>query len=959
MIDLRLRFGFAAAVLALASCSPRTETDVAAAEGLAPPWAFETSDVPVDTAVRYGALDNGMRYAILANDTPSGTAAIRLRFDVGSLMEADDQRGLAHMLEHMMFNGSENVPEGEMVKILERAGLAFGPDTNAYTNFDETVYQLDLPDVSDETFDTAFFILRETASRALIAPDAVDRERGVVLSELRAGDTYQRRARDALWGYLYPDALFPKRMPIGVSEVLTTAPAARVRDLYETYYRPERTVLVAVGDFDADAIEARIRATFADWEPARPDGPDAAAGTVTPRPRGAGVFVHPEQPTNIAVNVMRPGAFEPDTLANRRKGLVRSLGFAMFNRRLQRLARETDAVFLSGGASYGLYFDAIEQATLNMVSEPQAWPDALAVGEQELRRALEYGFSQPELDEQIASYRASYEAAAEGAETRRTEGLADRIVGDAAAKAVTTDPRGDLERFEALASAVALDEVEAAFREVWGDEEPLLFLSTNAPVDGGEATVLAAYDASRAVPIAAASFGVDEDFAYTNFGPPGAVATETHVDDLDFTEFTFANNVRLNVKTTDFEDDRVRVSVRVGRGGLEMPKDAPGVEWVADNAFITGGLEAHSFDDMQTLLAGDNVGFGFQVQSDAFAFGAVTTPGDLALQLQIFAAYVAAPGFREEALARYRRSLEVWYDTLDATPAGVASRDIPRLIARGDPRFGVPSKEELMARTLEEAHAAMADALDAGAIEVALVGDVSVEDAVAAVAATFGALPPRAVDRAYDASLLDVRFPDPVAEPVRLEHAGEATRALIYTYWPSTDDRDTRLSAAVSLLRSVMDLKLNDRVREADGATYSPRAGSTMSPLYPGYGYLFVSLDLAPNQVDAYFGVIDEIAAALAAGDISEDELQRARQPMLEDLEEAEESNTSWINLLYTAQTKPRYLDVRRTYRDLLAGLTVADVTAAAEAYLDPAKAYRIAILPGAASGGGGDASAE
>ena len=256
-------------------------------------WPHEASDLEPDPDVRYGVLENGMRYAVMQNDTPSGTGAVRLRFDVGSMAEADDQQGLAHFTEHMIFNGSENVEEGEMIRILERHGLAFGPDTNAYTSFDETVYQLDLPAVDEETLDTAFFLMRETASNVAFDAEAIDRERGVVLSELRVRNTYGYRYTTSLWSFLFPDAAFPARWPIGTAEVLQTAPRERFLDLYQRYYTPERAMFVFVGDVEPDEIVARIEDTFSDW--AQPDdaGADPELGEVAERPLTAGFFYDP------------------------------------------------------------------------------------------------------------------------------------------------------------------------------------------------------------------------------------------------------------------------------------------------------------------------------------------------------------------------------------------------------------------------------------------------------------------------------------------------------------------------------------------------------------------------------------------------------------------------------------------------------------------------------------------
>ncbi len=225
----------------------------------------QASDITPDPSVRYGVLANGMRYALLKNQLPPGAVSIRFDLKFGSLDEADSEQGLAHVIEHMAFNGSHHVAEGEMVKILERLGLAFGADTNAQTGQEHTTYRFDLPKADDKLMDEGLFLTREIASELLFDPAAIDREKGVVLSEERRGDNFQRRRAQQQLDFLLPGAYAPTRMPIGKVAVIEAATHDQLQSLYDRYYRPERATLVIVGDIDVDAMEAKIKATFGDW----------------------------------------------------------------------------------------------------------------------------------------------------------------------------------------------------------------------------------------------------------------------------------------------------------------------------------------------------------------------------------------------------------------------------------------------------------------------------------------------------------------------------------------------------------------------------------------------------------------------------------------------------------------------------------------------------------------------
>src|SRR5258708_2630182 len=229
-------------------------------------WPQEQSDFKPDPNVRYGVLANGMHYALMRNAEPQNTASVRLRIAAGSIEEAENQRGLAHFLEHMAFNGSKHFAEGEAVKALQRKGLAFGPHTNAHTGLQETVYLLELPSVDDGTMDTALRFMRDVADGLTIDQGAIDRERGVILSEERQGDSPERRAFNDRWKLTYAGHQAADRLPIGDMQIVRTATHDLIADFYNRYYRPERATLVLVGQFDLDAMEAKLKADFVDCQ---------------------------------------------------------------------------------------------------------------------------------------------------------------------------------------------------------------------------------------------------------------------------------------------------------------------------------------------------------------------------------------------------------------------------------------------------------------------------------------------------------------------------------------------------------------------------------------------------------------------------------------------------------------------------------------------------------------------
>jgi zinc protease len=912
-------------------------------------WAQELSDVAPDPSWRFGVLPNGMRYAIRKNATPPGQASVRLWFDAGSLMEADDQQGLAHFLEHMAFNGSKNVPEGDMVKILERHGLAFGADTNAQTSFDETAYQLDLPKTDDGTVDSSLMLLREAAGELTIAPEAVDRERGVVLSEERTRDTPGYRVAIKTLSAQMEGQLPPKRIPIGKTDVLKTAPAQRIRDFYGAYYRPERAVLVAVGDFDVDAMEAKIKAKFGDWAGKGPAGKNADVGPVAKRGPTAQLIVEAGAPWSVQMTWMRKPDGLLETKALDERDMLENMAFAVINRRLQAIGRSSEPPFIAGGAFKGDQYGAVRVTTFGATAQPTRWREALSALDAEQRRALQYGVRQDELDREIASMRSGLVAAAAGEATQRTPALANQLVNTLGDGEVITSPSQNLAQFDMLVKGLTAERVNAVLKTSFAGSGPLLTIAAPAAIDGGEPAILKAYDEVRAQPVTPPAAPGVTAWPYSSFGPTGKVAEQKDVTDLDAVFVRFENGVRLTVKPTKFRDDQVVVKVRAGHGLLDMASDKQSPLW-SGSAFVEGGLKQISAQDIERVLTGKIWNAQLGVEDDAFTLNGRTRPEDLSTELQVLAAYATEPGWRPEAFTRIKTSYATLHDQLETTTGGVLGRDLGGLMHGGDQRWTFPSRQQIAGASLDELKGAVANPLAQGDLEIVIVGDTTVDKAIAAVADTFGALPARPGEPAL-AGAEKAPFPEPSAQPVLRTHKGRADQAALFMVW-RTDDLFSNLqrSRDVSILGQVVQLRLIDELREKQGATYSPNASSTSSVTFKNWGYLAVSMEVPPEKLDGVVASIRKIAADLRDKPITDDELERAKKPRIDQIEKARVTNEYWAGALSGAQTDPRLLDATRSVLAGLARVTPADVQKAAKTYMDDDKSWLLLVKPEAAA---------
>ena len=946
----RLASAVALALVALAP--PAGAAPAARAAASAPavtPWGVAVTDVPSDPAIRYGRLANGMKYAIRRNTTPRGTASVRLHFPFGSLGEAEDERGLAHFIEHMAFNGTTHVPEGDMVKILERQGLAFGPDTNAMTGFDSTTYLLDLPATDQARIDTALFLMREVASEIVFDPAAVQRERGVIEGERRARDSYQLRYFTDLLNFQAPNTLYGKRLPIGTSPVIATAPAARLASLYRRYYRPELATLVIVGDVDPAALEAQVKAKFGDWRGVGPAGPKLPRGSVDlARPAAFGSFVDKAMPNTASLAIYRPYEDPADTVADRNRKIVQSIVVAMFNRRLERLVSAPGSVVLGGSMVADDLDDAAMTTTVSLAAKDGEWASALAAAEQEVRRARLHGFTPAELKEVMTNFMTAFETAAAQADTRRNQALADAIVSTIADDEFVTTPAWRLAHYKALAPTITLAQVNAAYRHLWNGSQPAVFVSAKAPV--GTAQQLAAVFAkSAAVATPARADSGAKAFAYDRFGTPGTIVSDKTIAAAGVRTIRFANNVRLNLKKTDFEQGKVRFEARMAGGQLALPLDKPGLALLISATSALGGTGKQSLDDLRQLMAGKIVSFGAVVDEDAFVAAGVTTPTDLAAQLKLSAAYLTDPGFRPEAFNQWTNIVPIIVTQTSAMPQGVAQSLVPVIYASGDTRFGLPPSEALLARTFAEARAAYAPLAATAPIDIGITGDFDEAAVIAAVAQSFGALPTRAA-RVPDYTAARVaRFRQDRA-PVTLTHNGAASQAMVIAAWPTDDDKDPVRVAELGLLSSILQIMLIEKVREELGDSYGASVGSELSDTYPGYGVLAASAVVAPDKIDEVRGAIDAAVAQLRGSPVSADLLARARNPMVERVERSLRENGAWAGLVTRAQSDPSRLDRLLGLRARIAAITPAQLQALAVKYLAPQQRLEVRIVAAAAS---------
>ncbi len=909
-------------------------------------WAHEQSDLKPDKAVHWGVLQNGMRYAIMPNGEPPERLSLRLLVKAGSLMEKDDEKGLAHFLEHMAFNGSQSFEAGELVEYLQRLGMSFGADTNAHTSWDETVYYLELPSNDKEMLDEGLRIFRDYADGLLLESKQIDRERGVILSEKRSRDSAEFRLFKKEIMFLLPDAKLSQRLPIGDEAVLKELNEKDFRRFYSKWYSPMRMVLVVVGDVGPLEVEKQVEKHFSTFKNRRAS-PDPDWGQVTEFGRRAKFIRESEAPAvTVSIQTLRPFAFQLDSSKRRREELLRQMSMNILERRFEILAKTQDAAFSKGSSYAYTWLDFVEVTGVELTTKEKDWRRALQTAERESRRARQYGFTEAELGEEKANILNVYERAVREAPTRKSRQKARALVGSISNDRVFTSPEDELKFVRTVLSDLTPEECRRALERAWNPNNVSLIVAGNLKTEDDKKVVNTVYEASLRDPVMRPEESELKAFAYSVNDEFGEIDSRVYLEELDVSQVRFKNNVRLNLKKTEFEKDTIHIQIRLGGGLLSTPEGLGGLPYLASATYVNGGLLEHSSDEIKRIFAGKTVGVNFSVGSDAFILSGTTNSGDFWHQLELLRAYVVAPGYREESIIQVQRNFDRLYRQLSQTPRGILENGVRHFLAGGDFRFGLPSKTELQKRNLLEVKEWLSEPLNSHYMEVTVVGDINLENTIEGVARAFGSLPSREEKkRAYVEERI-ISFPSIVGEKSFLIDS-EIPKGVAAVYWPTGDIWDIGRTRRLSMLAAVFSDRLRVKIREELGEAYSPAAVSRPSDTFTDHGYFFAISVTDPKEVDNVARLVQKIASDLHGNGTNQDEIDRTLRPLLNGLKEWVRNNRYWLEtVLSSSQEYPEKLDWALSMVEDYKSISVEDVNRVAKEYLVAENELKVYIVP-------------
>ena len=666
---------------------PPTKTPTPTPQPTATPEPEPTPDstLAVDPSVLRGTLTNGLSYYIRQNEEPLERAQLSLIIKAGSVHEKENERGLAHFVEHMAFNGTERFEKQQIIEYLESLGSAFGPDLNAYTAFDHTRYFLEVPTDDPETLETAFQILSDWAYSISFDPEEVELERDVILEEWRLSRGFGARFQENWFNPIFGESLYAERAPIGLVEVIENAPQERLVGYYRRWYRPDNMALVAVGDFDAEVIESKIQQHFA--PPPDGDAPQERSTVDSPTIRPTidvpqhedpriNIFTDPESPATQLILVRKLDPVSSHDMHAFRHSAVERLAYAMINARLFERGQTEDPPYLQSGAQRSRFVEEFD------ITQFWAWveKDGIEMGFQalleEIQRVRQHGFTSTELEREKTSLLSSVEKAFRERDQRTSTALANEYADHFLTNSLTIGIEAEWELYQELLPQITLEEVDS-LADTWSltDNSVLLVLrpqETDIKPDEELAiavqTQLATADALQVD----AYVDTFEDVPLlANVPTPGTISAEEHIEAIDAQKWTLSNGITVIAKQTDFRNDEVLFNA-FSPGGHSLVADMDHVSATYASRLISGsGVGVHDNIALDKLLAGKQVSVTPYIDDLFEGFRGNASPEDLETLFQLINLYATAPRLDPVYFGTLESSLRASAETRTNDPDSV------------------------------------------------------------------------------------------------------------------------------------------------------------------------------------------------------------------------------------------------------------------------------------------------
>ncbi|HET7631361.1 MAG TPA: insulinase family protein [Gemmatimonadaceae bacterium] len=950
-----LRFSFAALLTTASVLAPLAPTPLLAQGAGSTPALARGAPIPMDSAVTVGRLPNGLRYYIRVNHRPEKRAELRLVVNAGSILENDQQLGLAHFIEHMAFNGTAHYPKDSLLNYLQSVGVRFGADLNASTSFDETIYMLPIPTDTARIVRQGIQILADWARGQLLDSAEVVAERGVVREEWRSSQGASERMMRQWLPVAFKGSRYALRLPIGNEQSIMTATPSRLRGFYDTWYRPDLMAVVAVGDFDPDTIEALIKRDFSGFRNPKPEQPRTLAG-IPGNAQPLVAIASDKENTGSSVSlIFKLPREQMKTVADYQRGITESLYFQMLNNRFTEIAQKPDAPFLGAGASKGDFFARTVQAfSLNASVKDGGVERGVAALLTEARRVDQYGFLQSELDRAKQNLLRGYERSYDERDKTSSASFVDEYVGNFLTDEAMPGIGWEYRAVQQLLPTVTLGEVNT-LAAGWISDSNRVVIALVPDKEGvalpTRVGILAAMDSAARAPVTPYTETVMAGGLMAPITTPGRVVAESRDSSINLTRWTLSNGVHVLVKPTDYKADEVLMSAYADGGTSLAPDSSFMSASLASQVVALSGLGQFNRVDLARKLSGKVASVSATIGDETETITGRASPKDLETFFQLIHLQFTGARLDTAAFQAFQNQIgpflanrgaapqQVFADTIEVTIGQHAFRArplTPATFAEVNPQVALQFYKARFA--------------DASGFTFVFVGNVNLDTLKALSERYLATLPAEG----HVEHWLDVNPAPPTGHLTRIVRMGTAPKATTLVLFTGKASYTPQSRFALKAVTDLFQILLDRTLREQLGGTYSPMTQGGMSRVPRQEYQVLVQFTSAPENVDTLASTMLAVIDSLQARGPDSADVEKVREQLRREHEVEVKQNAFWVsNIASRTQNGEDPAGLDRAYAAMINGLTAQDIQAAARLYLDTTNYARFVLLPASATPGG------
>jgi zinc protease len=906
--------------------------------------------LPVDPAVTIGKLENGLTYYIRENKKPENIAVLRLVVDAGSVVEDDDEQGLAHFVEHLAFNGTANFEKTEIIDYLESIGIRYGPEVNASTSFDETIYKLEVPTDNEEAVTKGFQILADWAHLVNFDEDEVDRERGIIVEEWRERSGAGMRVMEKHNHVLYRGSRYAERLPIGKLAVIESASAEKLKDFYRKWYRPDNIAVIAVGDFEAEKIEGLIKKSFS----MIPEGEKPWHRPVYPVPDHEdtlfSVALDPEVRESRVSIYIKKDVRESKSREDYRKAIVEYLYSGMLNSRFDEMAKNPDPAFINAGIGGGLIIRSKEAVVLFAKVPEGGIERGLESILVEARRSMEFGFSDSELEREKKNLLRWIEQAYKERENTPSHSHVGEYTRNFLEDESIPGIENEYEMFNEFVPSVTLEEVNRVAEEWIGEKNRVVLVTAPKKPEGeqqagmpGPEDLKLVFERAGRVPITPYEDTVKEGPLLADIPAPGSVVEESFIESIQTTRLVLSNGAVVLLKPTDFKEDEILFEA-MSPGGHSLLEDEDYIAAItAPTAVKDSGLGDFSKTELEKEFAGKVVEVSPWISEIYEGLSGSSSVEDVEIMFKLIYLYFTDPGKDPDAFRAYKERLQARFENRRSIPDEVFWDTVRSTISQDHFRSRPFTVEILDEMDLGKSHNIFRQRFsEAGDFTFLFVGSFDIDMIKPLVLTYIGGLP--SSGKAESWRNLGIDPPGGVVQ--KSVHMGIEPRSQVVIAFsgPFSWSRDGDFS--LEAMGEVLDMRLREKVREEQSGTYGIWVWASSQKLPDNEYTVYIGFGCDPERVEELTEVVFNEIDWIRKGEIDEIYLTKVREIFKRSYEKALKENSFWLNSMALALRRMEDPGTILDRETMINALDADIIAKAARSFLTPDRYIRVVLFP-------------